>query len=219
MRQLHLSIPHRMDLTADAFVVSDANRAAWEQVMGAWPVPFCYLSGAKASGKTHLAYIWAERNHARFVPAENLTREQVADVVAEGEATQPWVVENIHALRDEAALFHLINAVREQGGRLLVTSRHAPGFGEVGLKDLSSRLLAMPHCELMLPDAFLLEAVLQKLFDDRQLRVPAEVIRFMAGRMERSYAEARRLVEKVDAHALEHKRKITVPLVKEVMGI
>ena len=67
------------------------------------------------------------------------------------------------------------------------------------------------------PDDTLLEALLVKLFADRQIAVAPEVIRFLSARMDRSAAAARALVEALDRRALETGRAVTVPLARAVL--
>ena len=57
-----------------------------------------------------------------------------------------------------------------------------------------------------------------KLFADRQLRVPPEVVRFLLLRMERSFAEAERIVDALDAASLAARKEITVPLARQVLN-
>jgi chromosomal replication initiation ATPase DnaA len=66
------------------------------------------------------------------------------------------------------------------------------------------------------PDDRILEAVLLKLFSDRQLEVGIEVIQFAITRMIRTFAAAEKLVHTVDRTALATKRRVTIPLLREV---
>ena len=59
------------------------------------------------------------------------------------------------------------------------------------------------------PDDMLLSAVLVKLFDDRQISVNANLIDYLLPRMERSLAEAARLVAELDRMALAENRPVT----------
>ena len=61
---------------------------------------------------------------------------------------------------------------------------------------------AMPATRLEAPDDTLLTAVLVKLFADRQITVPANLIGYLTLRMERSLHAARQLVAALDARAL-----------------
>ena len=60
--------------------------------------------------------------------------------------------------------------------------------------------------------------MLVKLFADRQLRVGPEVIRFLVARMERSLGAARTLVAAIDRAALAGRRRVTIPLVRDVLA-
>ena len=112
-------------------------------------------------------------------------------------------------LTDEAALFHLLNLVREQRLQILMTTNIAPGDLSVSLPDLMSRLKALPVASIEAPDDALLRAVLVKLFADRQLSVEPHVIDYVLVRMERSLAAAERLVAEADRQALVLQRRVT----------
>ena len=120
---------------------------------------------------------------------------------------------------DETALFHLINLARENGRFLLLTGRQPPSRWKVALPDLRSRLLAMPALAIGAPDDQVLAALLVKLFADRQLKVGEEVVAYLLGRMERSFAAAARLVDRLDRAALAGHRAVTVPLARAVLDV
>jgi chromosomal replication initiation ATPase DnaA len=61
--------------------------------------------------------------------------------------------------------------------------------------------------------------VLVKLFADRQLAISEEVVTYLALHLERSFAAARDAVAALDTAALAEQRRITVPLVKRVLGL
>lgn len=128
-----------------------------------------------------------------------------------------FVVDDADRGIDERALFHLYNGLFERRGHLLLTGGLPPARWSVVLPDLRSRLNAVPVVEIGPPDDALLEAVLVKLFADRQLRVSAEVIGFLSLRLERSLAAAAEAVAFLDAAALEARRNITVPFAREAL--
>jgi len=108
---------------------------------------------------------------------------------------------------DERALFHLLNLAREDEAFVLLTGRSAPF--NVAIRDLASRLRALPVVAMAPPDDALLRAVLVKLFADRQLAVDEGVIGYLATRIERSFAAARRLVARLDDEAMRQQRPLT----------
>jgi chromosomal replication initiation ATPase DnaA len=189
------------------FLVSDSNAAAvalidrWPD----WPVGAAVIAGSKGSGKTHLANVWLLRSGARIFEASEISRDGVPAIAAVGSAA----IENVQELADEAALFHLLNLVREQRLQVLLTTDTAPGDLSVKLPDLRSRLKALPLASIAAPDDPLLRAVLVKLFADRQLSVEPHVIDYVLVRMERSMLGAERLVAEADRQALRLQRRVT----------
>jgi chromosomal replication initiation ATPase DnaA len=133
-------------------------------------------------------------------------------------ATGALVIEDLQTgACEEAALFHLLNLAREQEAYLLVTARSAPTGWTVGLRDLDSRLRALPAVTLAPPDDVLLRAVLVKLFADRQLAVDEGLIGYLALRIERSFAAARAVVDELDREALRQKREVNRALAGELL--
>jgi len=85
------------------------------------------------------------------------------------------------------------------------------------VRDLASRLKALPLVAMMPPDDTLLRAVLVKLFADRQLAVDEALIGYVATRIERSFAAARAVVARLDDEALRHKRPLTRAFAAEIL--
>lgn len=216
-RQLALDLGHRPALGREDFLVSSGNAAAmtWLDRWPDWPAPALAVHGPAGCGKTHLAHVFAARTGAVIVAATTLCRDDPPRLLP---AARALAVEDADRGVDEVALFHLFNLARESRCLLLFTGRSAPARWPLGLADLRSRLRAIPNVAIDPPDDALLAAVLIKLFADRQLKVPAEVIAYALPRLERSFAAARALVEAVDTAALAEKREITVPLAREALA-
>jgi chromosomal replication initiation ATPase DnaA len=70
---------------------------------------------------------------------------------------------------------------------------------------------------LMPPDDQLLRSLIVKFCADRQLNVDETVVSFLATRIERSFAAARRAVEQLDAEALRLGRPVTRALAAELL--
>ena len=111
----------------------------------------------------------------------------------------------------------LVQTVKAEQAVLLLTAKAAPARWGVALPDLASRLKAAQSVALGAPDDALLQALVIKLFSDRQLRVAPEVITFLTSRMERSFAAVEQLIAALDREALEKKRDITVPFARQVL--
>lgn len=216
-RQLAFDLPVDSRHGVEDFLVGVSNEAAYGLVerWPAWPEAWLRLTGPEGAGKTHLAAIWARTAHAWTLSASELTEAKVPHLVSGG----ALVIEDCDAgPLDEPALFHLMNAIKARGGSLLLTARRSPDLWGLAVPDLLSRLRLAPAATIEPPDDALLRAVLVKLFIDRQLVVDTAVIDALALRMERSFAAARQVVDRLDKVALERGRRVTRPLVQEVLA-
>jgi len=216
--QLSFDLPAREALGRDNFFVSSANAEAVAMIEGwhGWPSRKLILAGPTGSGKTHLAHVWAGLASARIVAARNLQEAEIPALSQEASA-----IEDAHLVAGDSAaedaLFHLHNLVLAEGHTLLVTARAAPHLWGLALPDLASRMQGTLLTELRSPDDALLSAVLMKLFADRQLRPSPDTIPYIARRIERSFAAAQRIVERLDAQALADRRAITRSLAARVL--
>ena len=215
-RQLAFALPHAESFTRDDFLAGPANAAglalidSWPD----WPNRIMLLVGPEGSGKSHLAAIWAEQAGARAISAHALTATAVPGALATG----ALVVEDLKSSDvDERALFHLLNLAREDGAFVLITARTAPAAFAIELRDLRSRLRALPTVSLLPPDDHLFRALIVKFCADRQLAIDETVVGYLINRIERSYAAVRRAVELLDAEALRLGRPVTRALAAEVL--
>ena len=213
-RQLAFALPHAESFTRDNFLEGPANAAGLALIdrWPDWPNRVMFLLGPEGSGKSHLAAIWAEQSGARSTSAHTLTATEVPGALATG----ALVIEDLKASDiDERALFHLLNLAREEGAFVLMTARALPT--EVELRDLRSRLRAVPAVELLPPDDQLFRALIVKFCADRQLAVDETVVSYLTTRLERSYAAPRQAVQLLDTEALRLGRPVTRALAAELL--
>ena len=215
-RQLAFALPHAESLTRDNFLEGPANAAglalvdSWPE----WPNRIMLLVGPEGSGKSHLAAIWAEEAGARSTTAHALTAAAVPGALATG----ALVVEDLKSGDfDERALFHLMNLAREDEASVLITARVPPSAFQFELRDLRSRLRAVPTVSLSPPDDQLFRALIVKFCADRQLTVDEAVVSYLTTRIERSYAAVRQAVELLDSEALRLGRPVTRALAAELL--
>lgn len=218
-RQLSFDLPAIPALGRDDFFVSPANALAVALIdrPETWTGGKLVLSGPPKSGKTHLAHVWAARAGARIVAAAGLRAQDVPALAATN-----VVVEDVPAIAGDAAaqtaLFHLHNLALSQGRALMLTGRGAPNHWAMSLSDLQSRIDAAQLAELRMPDDALLAAVLGKLFADRQIIPKPDVIPYLVGRMDRSFAAAGEIVAGLDRLALSERRNLSRRLAERLLG-
>jgi chromosomal replication initiation ATPase DnaA len=86
------------------------------------------------------------------------------------------------------------------------------------LPDLVSRVRALLAFPLWAPDDALLMGLAVKLFADRQLQVPENVVLHMVRSLERSPAAVRDFVARADAAALAQQRPVNLSLIKDLLA-
>jgi chromosomal replication initiation ATPase DnaA len=214
-RQLALALEHAENFAREDFLAGSSNEAALALVTRwpDWPDRTVVLVGPEGSGKSHLAAIWAAEAGARFVAARALAYADVPAALATG----ALVIEDLaeHAV-DERALFHLLNLAREEGASMLLTARKPPIAWTVAIRDLASRLRALPVVTVAPPDDALLRAVIVKMCADRQLSIDEALVAYLTTRIDRSFAGARHAVEWLDHEALRQQRPVTRALASEL---
>ena len=211
MTQLVLPLEIRSAQGRADFIVAPANQqaVAFLDSYPHWPAPAVALFGPAASGKSHLAAVWADKAGATVLEAAQLES---------GIPAGPLVVENVTAGVAEAPLFALL----ERGTPLLLTAQLPPAEWPekfaLALPDLVSRVRALLAFALWAPDDALLMGLAVKLFADRQVQVPENVVTHMIRSLERSPAAIRDFVARADMIALAGKRPINISLIKDLLG-
>ncbi len=220
-QQIPLDFVSRPAMGREDFLIGPENKdaAAWVDRWPDWPAPLLVLCGAAASGKSHLAAVWQERTGAALIKPDILTLEGAEQIAARAgniiiDGLDPWLGDRAA----ETTLFHLYNIFKENERSFLVTMRMSPTAAEFEVADLASRFRGSPVALIHPPEDALLASILIKLFNDRQLAVAEDVIRYILPRMERSFIAARDIVEHADSAALAQKRGISIPLMRQVLA-
>ena len=176
------------------FIVSTANRDAFEHFRRwtMWPVRATILTGPRRSGRTLLARSFAERVGGRVIDqADN---------------------------HDEEDVFHAWNNAQDSGLPLVMIADDAPPTWAPTLPDLRTRLAITPVATINQPDDKLFTALIQLLFADRGLHVPADALRFMTERLSREYWTAERAVEEVDRFAIAERARVSMPTIRRALS-
>ena len=214
-RQLVLALDHSVSFAPEDFLRGPSNASALTLVdrWPDWPDRMVAMIGPEGSGKSHLASIWADVTGARVLSAKLLPATDLPAAFATG----ALVLEDLEfAGLDERTLFHFLNLAREQRAFVLITSRSPLSTFPVAIRDLASRMRALPSVTLTSPDDALLRALMVKLAADRQIAMDETVVNFLANRIERSFAAARAAVHQLDEEAMRQHRPVTRALAAEL---
>ena len=216
--QIPLDLGFREAMGRDDFLVAPCNQeaVAWIDRWPEWPSHILILHGPSASGKSHLAAVWAERTNASFWSPDDVVSEKTC------QNHKAIVIERADLLigdkEAETKLFHLYNMAKEEQMHILCTMAQPPSQLSFCVADLSSRLRSAQSIGISEPDDALLSAIIVKLFLDRQIQITPDVLRYILPRMDRSFVAARRLVTNADKMALAAKKPVSIPLMRQVLS-
>lgn len=216
--QLGLDLPSRTALGRDAFFAAPCNALALAMIddWANWPQGKLVLTGPKGAGKTHLTHVWAAAADATIIAARNITTGDIP-VLAQASLAVEDVPEIAGDADAETALFHLHNMTLANGQPLLMTGAEPVIHWPLNLPDLISRLRGTASVAVEAPDDGLLSALLVKLLADRQITPKPNLVPYLIKRMDRSFAAAIALVERLDASSMAQKRPITRALAAEIL--
>lgn len=227
--QLPLNIQLRIDSTFASFYEADNHQTvrALMQLARGQDEPFLYLWGAKGSGKSHLLQATCHAANQINVPAVYLPLAEwhsLSPVVLQDLEKIPLVcLDDIHSIAGqkiwEEALFHAFNRIKAAGTRLLVSAESSPLTIELKLPDLKSRLAWGVTYQLnRLNDENKLNALMLRA-ELRGLSLNKTVGRFLLSRCPRDMTELFHTLERLDNASLAKQRRLTVPFVKEILGV
>jgi|OM-RGC.v1.011511293 ATPase involved in DNA replication initiation len=220
-KQIALPLDNRPRFGREDYMVGEANRLAfdWCERWPGWTGPVTAIVGPSGSGKTHLLTIWQQRTGAETLKFSDLNDGLVARL---DDKARCFTLDDAEAVAGdpvrEEALFHLFNHLKGIGGSLLLTAGREPSRWGLDLPDLASRLKSSTVVSVMPPDDPMMAALMVKHFADRQLDVEQAVIDYLLTRMDRSYAAIRDLVLALDRVSLAERRRITIPLARDILA-
>lgn len=218
-------IPHTY-MGREDFMVAPCNREAFNMV-DAWPEWLAHgliIYGPKGCGKSHLAHLFADKVKAfsdkpikvSLIDAARINLRNVNKIATEN---QSIVIENLTPKANMEALFHLFNLYNSEGRYMLWTAETAPSHMAFALKDLQSRLNMLPSVEIKEPDDIMLQTLIVKLFNDRQILISPEILNFIVTTAPRSFEYIGKLVEECDNISLAYQCAVNYNVVKKAMEL
>lgn len=212
MRQLILELLPEVPPSVDNFVAG-GNAEALNAVV-AWSAPdssepFLFLWGESGAGKTHLL---------RACAGQYCDASANPDLANIDDTVFLHAVDNVEALSEvgQIALFNLFNRLYAAGGRLLTSARQPP-LQLLLREDLRTRLGSGLICRLQaLSDDEKIDALTTHA-RARGLNLPPDALDYLLARAPRDMRSLCHFLSAIDRYSLEHKRAITLPLLREVL--
>lgn len=199
-KQLRLDFP-KPDTTQSPFLETPANASAvrmfqrWKQ----WPDGQMCLVGDEGSGKTRLLKDWAEQIGAGIVSGADLDKADISSI--SGLSVSALVVDDADLTPPGAGLLAALNLCKDRGAVIALAGKSEPSKWMATIPDLQSRLTAMPVVHLDAPDEETLQTMLIAACKARFMKLPEDTAKYLAHRMERSYAHIDDVVQAMEQSA------------------
>jgi chromosomal replication initiator protein len=205
----------------DSFVSCEGNSAALRFAMRvadpACPEKLLYLHGPSGSGKTHLLKSIA----TDIIPYLSFREPRAPDeLVSIFKGAVGLVVDDLNEMPDDpalkGALWQLFNEFHTSGRTIAMAGLHPPRELESLDEHLTSRLLWGLVARLDTSDDHSRRMILIKVAEDRQIRVPDDVIEYILATASREVADLIACFNQLYRFSMTEKRRITLPLAREV---
>ncbi len=188
-----------------------------ESLIGLW--------GGSDSGKTHLLNACALYARSADILYHLFDAAQLMEASADGFSEFPegtvLAVDNIDLLAGnrewEAAFYQVVNRVKAGELRFLFSLSKQPRDTGFRLPDLKSRLGWGLLIALPIPDDAAIERILRERARLLGLELGDEALRFLLSRHSRRLKDQMDALQRLDEAALSMQRRITVPLIREVL--
>ncbi|MEI6413607.1 MAG: DnaA regulatory inactivator Hda [Pseudomonadota bacterium] len=179
-----------------------------------------FLWGGSGTGKSHLLRAAAELDAGcpcHYLSLANMNQAELATLATH----EAFCLDDLDGLLGQAdgenALFRLFLGLQADNGRWLVAARSPPRALPVQLPDLRSRWMAAPVFQLRPPDDAARLVILQGAARRRGLTLDEESASYLLHRVSRDLHALDRLMNHLDRLTLAVQRRITIPLLREVL--
>lgn len=224
LKQLSFDFKPHVYMGREDFIVTSCNRNAFQMIeaLPEWLSRGLVVYGPQGCGKSHLAHLFADRVktlHSRPVRVSFVSagRVNMRNVRRLAEENQSIVIENLTPKANMEALFHLFNFYNTEGRYMLWTAETAPARMNFALKDLQSRLNMLPSVEIKEPDDNMLQTLIVKLFNDRQILITPEVLQYIVNNAHRSFKYIEELVDEIDKISLAFQCAVSYSVVRKAI--
>ena len=208
----------------DDFYFEASNIEAKDALFGSGDI---FLYGLEKTGKTYLLqslcnYYSSEGKTSSFIPLKEV-RDLGSQITESLESLDLICIDDVDLIVGdnswEMAIFNLINNSLLTNCRLVFCSSFNPSNIDFVLKDLMSRIKKINHIEIFPVNTNNLPKAIKYIANSRSINLGEREIDYLITYSERSIANLINIIEKLDDLSMELKRKISIPLIKEVIQV
>ena len=184
-----------------------------------------FLYGLEKTGKTYLLqslcnHYFDEGKTSLLIPLKEV-KDLGSQITESLESLDLICIDDVDLIAGdnswEIAIFNLINNCLLTNCRLVFCSSFNPSNINLNLKDLISRIKKINHIEIFPVKENHLSDAIKFIANSRSINLGEREIDYLIMYSERSIANLVNIIKKLDDLSMELKRKISVPLIKEVI--
>ena len=184
-----------------------------------------FLYGIKEVGKSFLLqavcnFYGSEQKSSLYVPIKDAIKLNT-DFLDSLDNLDVVCIDDIELIKNnkdwEIAIFNLINNSLLTKCRLIFSSSLNPSTICFKLEDLSSRIKKIESIELQPISKNKLHEALKFIIDLRSINIGEKEINYLITYSKRNISDLLKTIEKLDKLSVQLKRKITIPMIKEVI--
>ena len=217
-KQLILPLSFKSLKNRENYIISTSNESAVKLIenFNYWQkntIPAAIIFGPKGSGKTHLSSIFRDNNNSIYL--ESLSSFNL-DTIKKGNI---FVIDNFFPCKfyPTELVMHFLNRVINFDGSILFLSRFSPYQMKWDLEDLNSRIRSIISSEINEPDDVLLYSFMVKYSNDKKLFLSDNHIFYIFERVERSFENIIKIIDKLDAYTLEIKERVNYKIIRTIL--
>jgi DnaA family protein len=181
------------------------------------------IHGPAGVGKTHLLRGLLEARPGLCAYVDLRGETPVEEGVAEIDGKGVLLLDHLEALsaaeRRYAWVLERFNRFLHAGKGIVGAARRGVSGLEGIDEHLASRLRSGLEVAVHPPDDGVRERILLRWAEERSVSLAPRVVRYILGRVPRGIRQLRELLAELDHRSLAQRRKLSIPLVKEILGL
>lgn len=233
LQQLTLNVHLNDEATFDNFIcpadTADSRTQAVAAIRQQYnnDEAYLYLWGSNGSGRSHLLQAAChaadqQQLSCQFLPLNDFIHAEPNDLLDSLDQVSLVCLDNIDSVLGqdnwEEALFHFFNRIKSSGNKLIISGNQAPQQLNVSLADLHSRLAWGPVFFLTPYSDEQKQILLQHRAKQCGLSLNDETAQFILQHYSRDMSELMAILKQLDESSLAHKRRLTIPFIKDVLA-